>query len=182
MRVLGWVLFAATCVMFALQGVFLAASTFPMTSYEVLVDQVFPLLGIGAIVGAGVGALIVSRYPRNLIGWLFLVGQLGNVIGLAAEAFRILVVQGVVDVTGGRPHCGLPQPGVRDHLHRHRHVGDLHDRAGRTAAVPAVAARRRRPHRGAGAAVGGDPSRRRPVSTCPARSRRRCPRNACRRC
>lgn len=97
MRVLGWVLFAATCVVFALQGLFLAASTFPMTSYEVLVNHVFPLLGIGAVVGAGVGALIVSRYPRNLIGWLFLVGQLGNVIGLAADAFRILVVQGVVD-------------------------------------------------------------------------------------
>ena len=97
MRVLGWVLFAATCVLFALQGVFLGASTFPMTSYEVLVDQAFPLLGIGAMVGAGVGALIVSRYPRNLVGWLFLIGQLGNAIGLAAEAFRVLVVQGVVD-------------------------------------------------------------------------------------
>ena len=60
MRVLGWVMFAATCVLFALQGLFLAASTFPMTSYEVLVDQVFPLLGIGAMVGAGVGALIVE--------------------------------------------------------------------------------------------------------------------------
>ena len=96
MRVLGWLLFAATCVIFVLQGVFVAASNFPMTSYEVLVDQAFPLLGIGAIVGAGVGALIVSRYPRNLIGWLFLVGQLGSVIGLAAEAFRILAVQGVV--------------------------------------------------------------------------------------
>lgn len=97
MRVLGWVLFAATCVVFALQGLFLAVSTFPLTSYEVLVVHVFPLLGIGAIVGAGVGALIVSRYPRSLIGWLFLVGQLGNVIGFAAEAFRVLIVQGVVD-------------------------------------------------------------------------------------
>ena len=97
MRVLGWFLFAATCVMFVLQGVFLAASKFPLNSYEVLVDQVFPLLGIGAVVGAGVGALIVSRYPRNPIGWLFLVGQLGNVIGLAAEAFNVLVAQGVVE-------------------------------------------------------------------------------------
>lgn len=96
MRALGWLLFAATCVIFVLQGVFVAASNFPMTSYEVLVDQAFPLLGIGAIVGAGVGALIVSRYPRNLIGWLLLVGQLGSAIGLAAEAFRILAVQGVM--------------------------------------------------------------------------------------
>src|SRR6478752_2768467 len=72
-----------------------------MTSYEVLVDHVFPLLGIGAVVGAGVGALIVSRYPRNLIGWLFLIGQLGNVIGLAADAFGMLVGQGVVDSPAG---------------------------------------------------------------------------------
>ncbi len=95
-RILGWFIFAASCVIFLLQAVFVAASDFALTSREVLVDQAFPLLGIGAIVGAGVGALIVSRYPRNLIGWLFLVGQLGSVIGLAAEAFRILAVQGVV--------------------------------------------------------------------------------------
>ena len=120
MRVLGWLLFAATCVIFVLQGVFLAASNFPLTSYEVLVDQVFPLLGIGAIVGAGVGALIVSRYPRNLIGWLFLVGQLGSAIGLAAEAFRILLVQGVVDVAVGRPGCDLPHDMFGRDLHGRR--------------------------------------------------------------
>jgi len=97
MRALGWVLFAATCVMFALQGIFLAASNVPLASYEVLVDQVFPLLGIGAVVGAGVGALIVSRYPRNLVGWLFIIGQLGNVIGLAADAFNLLTTQRVVE-------------------------------------------------------------------------------------
>src|SRR6478672_1005301 len=96
MRVLGWLLFAATCAIFLLQGVFVAASNFPMMSYEVLVDQAFPLLGIGAIVGAGVGALIVSRYPRNLIGWLLLIGQLANVIGLAGDAFTALVQQGVI--------------------------------------------------------------------------------------
>src|SRR6478736_7065349 len=96
MRVLIWLAFAATVLLVALQGVLLAASSTPLMSYDVLVDQAFPLLGIGAIVGAGVGALIVSRYPGNLIGWLFLVGQLGSVIGLAAEAFRILAVQGVV--------------------------------------------------------------------------------------
>ncbi|MET0965758.1 MAG: hypothetical protein ABWZ02_05140, partial [Nakamurella sp.] len=97
MRILGWILFALTCVLIVLQGVFLAASNLSLASYEVLVDHVFPLLGLGAIVGAGVGALIVSRYPGNLVGWLFLVGQLGHAIGLAAFAFRALVQQGVVD-------------------------------------------------------------------------------------
>ena len=97
MRLLGWVLFALTCALIVLQGVFLAASNLSLASYEVLVDHVFPLLGLGAIVGAGVGALIVSRYPGNLVGWLFLVGQLGHAIGLAAFAFRALVQQGIVD-------------------------------------------------------------------------------------
>lgn len=97
MRILGWVLFAAACGFFVLQGVFLAASDYSMTSYEVVIDHVFPLLGLGAIVGAGVGALIVSRYPRNLVGWLFLIGQLGNAVGLAADAFGALVRQGIVE-------------------------------------------------------------------------------------
>ena len=106
MRALGWVIFAATCVFFILQGVLLGASTFTLISYEVLVDYAFPLLGTGAVVGAGVGALIVSRYPRNLIGWLFLVGQLGNVIGLAAVAFSLLVHQGIVDTPRGGQIAG----------------------------------------------------------------------------
>ncbi|ACV78991.1 hypothetical protein [Nakamurella multipartita] len=65
MRVVGWVLFAATCGMVVLQGLILATAGYSMTSYEVVVDHVFPLLGIGAIVGAGVGALVVWRYPGN---------------------------------------------------------------------------------------------------------------------
>ena len=43
MRILGWVLFAATCLFFAAQGLFLAASNLPMNSYEVLVDHVVAL-------------------------------------------------------------------------------------------------------------------------------------------
>ncbi|HEY4991653.1 MAG TPA: hypothetical protein VII33_06165, partial [Nakamurella sp.] len=97
MRTLGWALFGATCVLFLTQGLLLAASDYRMLSYDVLADQTFPLLGLGAVIGAGVGALIVSRYPRNVVGWLLLVGQFGNVIGLAADAFLVLVAQGLVD-------------------------------------------------------------------------------------
>ena len=97
MRMVSWLAFAATVVLVVLQGVLLAAASTPLLSYDVLVDQAFPLLGIGAIVGAGVGALIVSRYPRNLIGWLFLVSQLGQAFGLAAAAFAALVADGVVE-------------------------------------------------------------------------------------
>jgi hypothetical protein len=97
MRIFGWLLFALTCALVVAQGFFLGASNYSLTAAEVFVDHVFPLLGIGAMVGAGVGALIVSRYPHNLIGWLLLVGQLGNMIGLSAISFRVLVVQGIVE-------------------------------------------------------------------------------------
>src|SRR4029078_8904823 len=97
MRVLIWLAFAATVLLVALQGVLLAASSTPLMSYDVLVDQAFPLLGIGAVVGAGVGALIVSRYPHNAIVWMFLVSQLGQAVGLAAAAFAAVVADGTVD-------------------------------------------------------------------------------------
>jgi len=155
-RILGWLLFAASCGIFLLQGVFVAASDFPMSSYEVLVAQAFPLLGIGAIVGAGVGALIVSRYPRNLIGWLLRIGQLGSAIGLAAEAFRILAVQGVVTSPLAGQICDLLSRGVRSDFHDRLHGGDLHDRARRTTAVSALAARRSRTDRGARTAMRDD--------------------------
>jgi hypothetical protein len=103
MRRLGWVMFAATCVFVAAQGIMLAASDYSMLSTEVLVSASFPLVPIGALIGAAVGALIVSRYPRNAVGWLFCIGQLGSAISLAAGAFSLLVAQGVVDApTAGR--------------------------------------------------------------------------------
>ena len=97
MRLLAWCLFAATVILFALQWIFLAASAQPMLSSAVLVDQAFPLVGLGAVIGARIGVLITSKYPRNIIGWLFLLGQLGSVAGLAADAFTVLVADGIVD-------------------------------------------------------------------------------------
>ncbi|MGS0687868.1 hypothetical protein ACVBEQ_22370 [Nakamurella sp. GG22] len=97
MRRLGWALFGLTCAMFVLQGALLAASTNSLISHKVLVDQAFPLVGLGAVIGAGIGVLIISRYPGNVIGWLFVVGQLGSIIGLAADAFTVLVAEGTVD-------------------------------------------------------------------------------------
>lgn len=100
MRVVGWLLFAATCVLSILQGFLLAAAGESLLSYEVFVDVGFPLLAIGSMVGAAVGALIISRYPRNTIGWLFCIGQLGNAVGMSAQAFAILVAQGRIATPG----------------------------------------------------------------------------------
>jgi signal transduction histidine kinase len=86
MRRLGWLMFGATCVCAVAQGIALFGSGAPFWSYDVLIDQGFPLLAIGSVLGAAIGALIISRYPRNVIGWLFAAGQLGDAVGLACKA------------------------------------------------------------------------------------------------
>ena len=96
MRRLGWLLFGATCACAVVQGVLLLGMDIPLLSYQILVDEGFPLVPIGSVLGSAVGALIISRYPRNLIGWLFAAGQLGNVIGgmISALILRLVVQQG----------------------------------------------------------------------------------------
>ena len=85
-RRLGWIMFGATCLCVVAQGIALLGSGVSFWSYDVLVDQGFPLLAIGSVLGAAVGALIISRYPRNMVGWLFAAGQLGDAFGLACKA------------------------------------------------------------------------------------------------
>jgi signal transduction histidine kinase len=91
MRRIGWLLFGITCALSALQVALLTAADGSMWSYEVIVEQGFPLVTLGSIAGAAVGAVIVARYPRNLIGWLFCLGQLGNALGIAAGAYLFAV-------------------------------------------------------------------------------------------
>lgn len=83
---IGWLMFVLTCVCVVGQGISLLTSGVPFFSYDVVIDQGFPLLSIGAVLGAAVGALIISRYPRNVIGWLFAAGQLGDAAGLLGKA------------------------------------------------------------------------------------------------
>ena len=45
------------------------------------------------MLGALIGALIVTRQPRNPIGWLFLAGQLGTAVGLVSQAYAVRVLQ-----------------------------------------------------------------------------------------
>ena len=87
MRSLGWLMFAGTCLLSGVQVVLLVASGEPLLSYDIFVENAFPIATIGAIAGAAVGAVIVTRYPRNVIGWLFCVGQLGSALSQAAAAY-----------------------------------------------------------------------------------------------
>lgn len=99
----GWFMFVLTCVCTVGQGVLLLTSGVSFFSYDVFIDQGFPLLSIGAVLGAAVGAMIISRYPRNVIGWLFAAGQLGDAVGLLGKAavFHLSAI--------GRPEA-IPAP------------------------------------------------------------------------
>jgi hypothetical protein len=47
----------------------------------------FPILTLAAVIGATVGALIVSRQPDNRIGWLLCIGQVGTIVGLVVADY-----------------------------------------------------------------------------------------------
>jgi signal transduction histidine kinase len=88
---LAWTLFAVTVLVAVTQVTFLALSETPMLSVQTL-DEGFPLVTVGAVAASAVGALIVTRYPRHRIGWLFIVGQLGTMLGLATQAYGYYVL------------------------------------------------------------------------------------------
>lgn len=79
---LAWSLFALTVLAAIGHVILLVASSRPVLSTGV-VGEGFPLVTLGAVAGAFVGAVIVSRYPGHPIGWLFVVGQLLSELGLA---------------------------------------------------------------------------------------------------
>lgn len=81
-----WSLFFATLVLAIAEVVFVVVSGEPAISAKNM-DQGFPLVTIAAVAASAVGASIVTRYPTHRIGWLFLVGQFGTMLGLTAQAY-----------------------------------------------------------------------------------------------
>jgi len=90
-RRLAWALCALTGLACVLHAVFVLGGSEPLTSPTSGLSP-FPIITAGSFLGALVGALVASRHPRNPIGWLFLVGQLGAATGLAtgSYAWRVL--------------------------------------------------------------------------------------------
>jgi signal transduction histidine kinase len=90
-RRLAWVLCALTGLACVLHAVCVLGGSEHLTSRTSGLSP-FPIITVGSFLGAVVGALVATRHPRNPIGWLFLVGQLGTAVGLAAGsyAWRVL--------------------------------------------------------------------------------------------
>jgi signal transduction histidine kinase len=80
-----WIFVVATAALVVTQAVLLRAGGVPLLSADAVANG-FPGVPIATVVGALVGAVILSRRPRHRIGWLFCVGQLGVAAGLAARA------------------------------------------------------------------------------------------------
>ena len=152
----GWALFALTCALCAAQAILIIASDVPFWSVDVLVGLGFPLVSIGAILGAAIGALIIARDPRNAIGWLFAVGQLGSALGILSDAAIHYVTTTGEPGGDSVPLCRVGtavQPDLRPDVP----LPGVPAGARRACAEPALAVHAGDPDRGTGPAVGRDP-------------------------
>lgn len=87
---LAWFL-AGVTLTFGIADTLITASFRSLWSKESVALHGWPLSTIATIAGAGIGALIVSRYPRHVIGWLLCaVGSLSS-ISLLAESYSVWV-------------------------------------------------------------------------------------------
>jgi signal transduction histidine kinase len=85
-------MFTATAALATAQGVLVLSGPVGLVHPEAGLNS-FPIITVGCVLGALIGALIAARQPRNPIGWLFLAGQLGTAIGLVSQAYAVQVLQ-----------------------------------------------------------------------------------------
>ena len=90
-RRLAWSMFAATAVLATAHGVLVVTGSVGLVDPEAGLNS-FPIITLGSVLGALIGALVATRQPRNPIGWLFLAGQLGTGIGLVSQAYAFRVL------------------------------------------------------------------------------------------
>ena len=95
-------MFTATAALATAQGVLVLSGPVGLVHPEAGLNS-FPIITVGCVLGALIGALIAARQPRNPIGWLFLAGQLGTAIGLVSQAYAVRVLQ---DGVLGSPLAG----------------------------------------------------------------------------
>jgi signal transduction histidine kinase len=101
-RRLAWSMFAATAALATAHGVLVVTGSVGLVDPEAGLNS-FPIITLGCVLGALIGALVATRQPHNPIGWLFLAGQLGTGIGLVSQAYAFRVLQ---DGAFGPPLAG----------------------------------------------------------------------------
>ena len=91
-RRLAWSMFVTTAVLATAHGVLVVSGSVGLVDPEAGLNS-FPIITLGCLLGALIGALVATRQPRNPIGWLLLVGQLGTGVGLVAQAYAFRVLR-----------------------------------------------------------------------------------------
>ena len=89
---IAWCLLGLTTIAVTLDTVFTAAYR-PLLSESTWADHGWPLAPLAGVGCALMGALIVSRHPRHMLGWLLCVASLLTVT-LAADAYTLWVLEG----------------------------------------------------------------------------------------
>jgi signal transduction histidine kinase len=97
-----WIFVVATAALAVAQAFLLGKGGVPLLS-AAAVGNGFPGVPVAAVVGALVGAVILSRRPRHPVGWLFCLGQLGVAAGLAARAAGDAALAGGLGPPGAGP-------------------------------------------------------------------------------
>jgi len=82
-----WGLFALTLICAVAETAVLASFRSLLSQRTVL--EGWPVITVATVVGAFLGALVISRYPGHRIGWLLLVGQFGTALGLLAGNYAL---------------------------------------------------------------------------------------------
>jgi signal transduction histidine kinase len=85
-------MFTATAALATAHGVLVVTGSVELVDPEAGLNS-FPIITLGCVLGALIGALVATRQPRNPIGWLFLAGQLGTGVGLVSQAYAFRVLQ-----------------------------------------------------------------------------------------
>jgi signal transduction histidine kinase len=101
-RRLAWSMFTATAALATAHGVLVVTGSVELADPEAGLNS-FPIITVGCVLGALIGALVATRQPRNPVGWLFLGGQLGTGVGLVSQAYAFRVLQ---DAALGPPLAG----------------------------------------------------------------------------
>ena len=134
-------MFTATAVLATAHGVLVISGPVGLVDPEAGLNS-FPIITLGCVLDALIGALIAARQPRNPIGWLFLADQLGTAVGLVSQAYAFRVLQdGALGPAAGGPTRDGGGVGAGCQLGAVGACGGVPAVSGRVAAVAPVACR-----------------------------------------
>lgn len=95
-----WVwLVVATAACWIAETMVMLASGVPLFSAAAF-GNAYPVVNFATVVGALVGAVILSRHPHHRIGWLFCWGQFGVAVGLLMRAISDGITSGAMAAPG----------------------------------------------------------------------------------